>query len=828
MVNFPIALAAPDPELTYHGKLTDTLGLAVPNDDYDFTLTIWNDPTSTDTADCLWSARGTCETPTSKSLTVTNGIFTTTLGEALDNPLNIPFDANYYLEVQIGTNSPMSPRRKITPTGFALNAHRLNGLTADNYIDTSATAQTKQGDLTIDGTLTLGSNILPDTDDTYTLGDSTHRWQDLYLGPSSLHVGEDGDEGVISYDTANDIFSFDKAATFGTTTNNIEGTIRYTGTDFEGYDGTSWISLTSGGGSTTFLGLTDTPSSYTTGSILFTSSSSVTEDNANFYWDDTNNRLGIGTSTPVAMLSLFGASNKLRLSYDASNYTDVSVDSGGQFMMESSYGSDAAMIIGSGLSQDASLQYDGFNHDFFAGIDDTTGLYSIGVGTSVAASSTIMGPGTVTNTAGGTTVTGVGTKFLSTFRVGGTITIGAQTVAISAIASDTSMTTAAITAANTEVSYTYSGGTKFAIEPSGNVGIGIADPLYALDVLAPGTTGVIARFVSTNTTGCTLATGGTISCTSDQRLKKNITDSDYGLDAILALRPTEYNWKYEQDDTIKSLGFIAQEVEETLPQLVVTDAITGYKQLNTIGIVPVLAKAIQEQQLLITKNSDALKLTAQSNDVLNLSSADDQMQNDIDDAQSAIEEVKVRLDVVEANTRSDLITEIQNNIDDVAEMQASLTGFLNNVAPEILINPERIVYTDEKNGLTINGIIVADKIVAQEVEAGKLTITRSGDDATTGTATICPKDMIVDTSGKCETNTDSDAKVSNGKDLFVKSDFINENVAVFMSFENDPDTTSWVEKVKSDDGDEYTGFKIRLRDAVTDKVVVHWWIVDAQ
>ena len=37
-------------------------------------------------------------------------------------------------------------------------------------------------------------------------------------------------------------------------------------------------------------------------------------------------------------------------------------------------------------------------------------------------------------------------------------------------------------------------------------------------------TGIIASFVSDNATGCTLAGGGTISCSSDLRLKENIED----------------------------------------------------------------------------------------------------------------------------------------------------------------------------------------------------------------------------------------------------------------------------------------------------------------
>ena len=44
---------------------------------------------------------------------------------------------------------------------------------------------------------------------------------------------------------------------------------------------------------------------FTAGSVIFASSSgALTQDNSNFFWDDTNNYLGIGTTTPTAILSL--------------------------------------------------------------------------------------------------------------------------------------------------------------------------------------------------------------------------------------------------------------------------------------------------------------------------------------------------------------------------------------------------------------------------------------------------------------------------------------------------------------------------------------------
>ena len=126
----------------------------------------------------------------------------------------------------------------------------------------------------------------------------------------------------------------------------------------------------------------------------------------------------------------------------------------------------------------------------------------------------------------------------------------------------------------------------------GSVGIGVTSPAYALDVKATGT-GVIARFNSDNVTGCTLDTGGTISCSSDASLKKNVSELGSALTTINSLNPVSYNWNYQGDGDKQQVGFLAQEVEGVLPGLVSTD-ITGYKQLNTIGMVPYLVKAIQE------------------------------------------------------------------------------------------------------------------------------------------------------------------------------------------------------------------------------------------
>ena len=53
-------------------------------------------------------------------------------------------------------------------------------------------------------------------------------------------------------------------------------------------------------------GGTGTATAFTTGSVVFAGASGTyTQDNANFFWDDTNNRLGVGTAAPNATVHIY-------------------------------------------------------------------------------------------------------------------------------------------------------------------------------------------------------------------------------------------------------------------------------------------------------------------------------------------------------------------------------------------------------------------------------------------------------------------------------------------------------------------------------------------
>jgi Chaperone of endosialidase/Collagen triple helix repeat (20 copies) len=117
-----------------------------------------------------------------------------------------------------------------------------------------------------------------------------------------------------------------------------------------------------------------------------------------------------------------------------------------------------------------------------------------------------------------------------------------------------------------------------------------------LNITATGTTGTQVAYFSNLGGSCTIVPGGTgFSCSSDSRLKKNITNvTSNVLDIIRQLQVKDFNYKAEKDTDTKHTGFIAQEVQALIPSVIHTDSETGYLSLSLDGIVPFLTKAIQE------------------------------------------------------------------------------------------------------------------------------------------------------------------------------------------------------------------------------------------
>jgi hypothetical protein len=147
--------------------------------------------------------------------------------------------------------------------------------------------------------------------------------------------------------------------------------------------------------------------------------------------------------------------------------------------------------------------------------------------------------------------------------------------------------------------------------PSGNLGIGT--PLDAngiptatdrLQVFGDvrvgnsGTNGCVKNFAGTQLTG---------TCVSDRRYKKGITPFSPALDQVAALQPVHFYWRANEFPeqhfgASQAYGLIAQDVEQVLPDLVVTQA-DGYKAVDYSQLPLLTIQAVKE----LKAENDALK-----------------------------------------------------------------------------------------------------------------------------------------------------------------------------------------------------------------------------
>lgn len=127
---------------------------------------------------------------------------------------------------------------------------------------------------------------------------------------------------------------------------------------------------------------------------------------------------------------------------------------------------------------------------------------------------------------------------------------------------------------------------------------------------------------------------------SDARLKTNIKDLSGGLTDILQLRPVSYNWKTSAeplkmssandstthisnsnpDANVTQYGFLAQDVEKIIPDIVETDE-GGAKAINYTALIPMLVQSIQELQATISNQNAVIESLSSRVDASALKSA---------------------------------------------------------------------------------------------------------------------------------------------------------------------------------------------------------------
>ncbi len=358
--------------------------------------------------------------------------------------------------------------------------------------------------------------------------------------------------------------------------------------------------------------------------------------------------------------------------------------------------------------------------------------------------------------------------------------------------------------------------------------------------------------VGTGTTGCVKDADATVltgTCSSDERLKKNIIPFDSVLDNLASLTPVTYNWRSDEfpdkhfGEAVQR-GLIAQDVQRVFPELVKQDD-DGYLQIDFSSIQFYLLQGIKEEYALIQDQSNSIaalslettasittlseleaavegQLILASANFTTLAEKDALIDTKLTEHDTYFARDLARLDAIDALTAqmaldqnaaaANLVT-LQTEMTVLTEQVGTLMEFFNT------LDLGNMVAKDELGNVDLLG----GTLRATALATGGITIEVADEEAPTiGTAMILPVETDADGDGK-DDETGSDGKSTS---VLTKAmiPMINGS-RIFTSFKGNPNAFSWIEKIVTDDG-EYVGFKIRVSAPVTEKIKVDWWLIE--
>lgn len=380
-------------------------------------------------------------------------------------------------------------------------------------------------------------------------------------------------------------------------------------------------------------------SSFTSGSILFSNGTLITQDNANLFFDDTNNRLGIGTAVPAYTLDVSGTGRftgaltgaaasfsgmiTSTVGNNAKIFDSASATTGYQyFQMSNSVGTMVLGVdnnAGTGLAinslANAVVLNNSANAPLILGTNNTTRMTitsagNVGIGTS--------SPSEVLQVSGN--IRGSNRLYLND----GTNTLEFGTNYIQAyLNSGAASTNLLFYTGTSERMRITSGGEVLmnttSVLSAGWLCISVASNNYnAIVCRDTGTTYSTGNYyqIFTNSsnglaggiTHPTASTVGFYTGPSDQRLKSNIKDVE---EPVLPLfnnaKLKTYNHIADEDESVVYKGFLAQDMVDNFPEAYGKDK-DGYYMYNPTGYIPYLVKAIQEMNTKL----DAQNQTIQS------------------------------------------------------------------------------------------------------------------------------------------------------------------------------------------------------------------------
>ncbi|MEI7890712.1 MAG: hypothetical protein WCI36_01965, partial [bacterium] len=550
-------------------------------------------------------------------------------------------------------------------------------------------------------------------------------------------------------------------------------------------------------------GGTGTTTAFTTGSMVFAGASGVySQDNANLFWDNTNKRLGIGTASPAASLSILGAANSLRLSYDAANYVAFSSTSTGDLQFTSSSVTDANITIGDNTATSPAIIFDNLSQDYYAGVDNADSVYKIGAGQtmgsaailSVKASNGFVGIGAVAPTA----MLQVGTS-----TTGGNVRIDNGWLCVDNNGSCTGAATA---------------GTVYAV--------------------AAYTTGAdYAEYFFTNDTDLVAGEAVCVDGSVENGVKRCQNNGDNNIMGIVSSNPSIVGNKNHANDPhykiIGMLGQVAGNVSNENGDIKVGDSLTAalgagkMRKANagesTVGVaLENSANKNGKIQILISRRNQSLTVEKVEQAVTDNIAA----MNIKDQVSALVANAATSLDA-QLKSQQTIFDSLQAQITESVAIAAKLRTDLN------LINDQNKTLVDFVAALNVNSLIYKDALGNLDLAGGKF----AASEVETGVLKIKIIDATKPTIGQAviskvsiDTNSDGidDFTGLDGKYVQIKTGAVTQDAKIFTSFVKNPGSASWVEKTTDAVTGQFDGFKIMVDQAVKDDAGVDWWLVESK
>jgi hypothetical protein len=143
----------------------------------------------------------------------------------------------------------------------------------------------------------------------------------------------------------------------------------------------------------------------------------------------------------------------------------------------------------------------------------------------------------------------------------------------------------------------------------------------------------------------------------------------------------------------------------------------------------------------------------------------------------------------------------------------------------LALDEDKLLYTDDDNNLTLQGVLYGTKIVVDEVETDSLTVAKitvedSGENTIVGKSVICPVDTTFDLdSNACEEDLENG---SDGQTVFVETTSVTTDSHIFITPYGNNEQPVIVSEIEDE-----KGFTVKAKDVIENMLKFDWFVVES-